>query len=354
MPSRSTSVSSTDLRATSPLREPASPFSNSIQPSLKPSSIRIRGVGFFLPWHLNYCLHLSRGTASMLTLRPSTSAKVLATSSGVTRRGPSNSTTLVPVHDSWSSFAASRPMSAVATIGTALSRGCRKLMMIPLSRAAATSQRKFSMNHAGRRKVIGIGNSPSACSMRVCCVSRLGSRACAPIVDKYTTRPGSALSSADFREVAVARASGKPGAGSKFGGTSTKTPSAPLNAEASDVASAISACTISQPRSAQTSPLPTLRITARTGRPAARRLFATLPPTLPVIPVIAYIVFSLCESPRYRHVFSARDRPCRAVRAEQRNTHHLAGAHLERLRPLLPVEVCPGEAWRNQVNLDPG
>src|ERR1700739_4397733 len=267
---------------------------------------------------------------------------------------PLNSTTLRPVHDSWSSFAASRPMSAVATIGTALSTGCRKLMMIPLSRAEATSQRKFSMNHAGRRKVIGIGNSPSACSMRVCCVSRLGSRACAPIVDKYTTLPGSALSSADFREAAVARASGKPGAGSKFGGTSTKTPSPPLKAEASDIASAISACTTSQPRSAQTSPLPTLRITARTGRPAARRLFATLPPTLPVIPVIAYIVFSLCESPRYRHVFPARERPCRAVRAEQRNTHHFAGALLERLRPLITVEVCPGEAWRNQVDLDPG
>src|SRR5579862_6531274 len=223
-------------------------------------------------------------------------------------------------------------MSAVATIGTALSRGCRKLMIIPLSCAAATSQRKFSMNHAGRRKVIGIGNSPSACSMRVCCVSRLGSRACAPIVDKYTTLPGSALSSADFSEAAVARASGKPGSGSKFGGTSTKTPSAPLNAEASDVASAISACTISQPRSAQTFALPMSRVTARTDRPAARRLLATLPPTLPVIPVIEYIVFSLCESPRYRHVFPARERTCRAVRAEQRNTHHLAGALLERDR----------------------
>src|SRR5579862_1398392 len=245
-------------------------------------------------------------------------------------------------------------MSAVATIGTALSRGCRKLMIIPLSCAAATSQRKFFMNHAGRRKVIGIGNSSSTCPMLVCCVRRLGSRACAPIVDKYTTLPGSALSSADFREAAVALASGKPGAGSKVGGTSTKTPSAPLNAEARDAASAISACTTSQPRFAQTCPLPTLRITARTGRPAARRLFATLPPTLPVIPVIAYIVFSLCESPRYRHVFPARERPCRAIRAEQRNTHHLAAALLKRLRPLIAVEVCPGEAWRNQVNLNPG
>src|SRR5580658_419376 len=151
------------------------------------------------------------------------------------------------------------------------------------------------MNHAGRRKAIAIGNSPSTCSMIVCCVSKLASRACAPIVDRYTTLPGSALSSAVFSEVAVDRASEKPGAGSKFGGTSTKTPSAPLNAEASDVASAISAVTTSQPRSAQTFPLPMSRTTARTDRPAARRLCATLPPTLPVIPLIAYILLSLCD-----------------------------------------------------------
>ena len=53
LPSRSTSICSTDLRATSPFREPAGPFLNSIQPSLKPSSIRIRGVGFFMPCDLN-------------------------------------------------------------------------------------------------------------------------------------------------------------------------------------------------------------------------------------------------------------------------------------------------------------
>src|ERR1700682_4505038 len=41
------------FRATSPFRELPSPFSNSIQPSLKPSSIRIRGVGFFMPCDLN-------------------------------------------------------------------------------------------------------------------------------------------------------------------------------------------------------------------------------------------------------------------------------------------------------------
>src|SRR2546429_3221060 len=47
------SIWNTVFRATSPFRELASPFSNSIQPSLKPSSIRIRGVGFFMPCDLN-------------------------------------------------------------------------------------------------------------------------------------------------------------------------------------------------------------------------------------------------------------------------------------------------------------
>jgi len=38
--------------------------------------------------------------------------------------------------------------------------------------AGARSQVEFSMNHPGRRKVIGIDNSPSTCSIMVCCVSR--------------------------------------------------------------------------------------------------------------------------------------------------------------------------------------
>jgi hypothetical protein len=71
-------------------------------------------------------------------------------------------------------------------------------------------------------------------------------------------------------------------------------------------------------------------------------------------PVIAYIVFSLRESPGYSCVFPARKRTCRAVRAEQRNTHHFAGAFLDRLRPGISVEVCLGEARGNQVDLDPG
>jgi hypothetical protein len=55
------------------------------------------------------------------------------------------------------------------------------------------------MNHAGRRKVIGMGNSLSVCSMMVCCVSRFRSLACAPIVDRYTTLPGRAFSSVGFQ-----------------------------------------------------------------------------------------------------------------------------------------------------------
>src|SRR2546429_2408208 len=97
------------------------------------------------------------------------------------------------------------------------------------------------MNHPGRRKTMGIDSSPSTCSMIVCCVSRFGSPACAPIVDRYTILSGRALSIADFRVAAVARASGKLGAGSKFGGTSTKTPSAPSNADASAATSRMSA-----------------------------------------------------------------------------------------------------------------
>src|SRR2546429_6452016 len=64
------SIWNTVFRATSPFRELASPFSNSIQPSLKPSSIRIRGVGFFMPCDLNSGSQVSRGTASILTGRP--------------------------------------------------------------------------------------------------------------------------------------------------------------------------------------------------------------------------------------------------------------------------------------------
>ena len=59
------------------------------------------------------------------------------------------------------------------------------------------------MNHPGRRKVIGIDSSLSVCSMMVCCVRRFALLACAPIVDRYTTRPGRAISSADFNVAAI-------------------------------------------------------------------------------------------------------------------------------------------------------
>src|SRR5580704_1640927 len=63
-------------------------------------------------------------------------------------------------------------MSAVATIGTGLSRGCRRLGITPFLVAEATSQAEFSMNHPGHRKAIGNDNSLRACSMIVCCESR--------------------------------------------------------------------------------------------------------------------------------------------------------------------------------------
>ena len=123
---------------------------------------------------------------------------------------------------------------------------------------------QFSMNHAGRKKQIGIDNTPSTCSIMECCVSKFDRVACAPMVDKYTTLLGRAASIADRNAAATARASRKSGDGSKFGGTSTKTPAAPLNAAISAAASLMSASTRSQPRVAQVSPL---RISRTTPRP---------------------------------------------------------------------------------------
>jgi hypothetical protein len=84
------------------------------------------------------------------------------------------------------------------------------------------------MNPAGRKKQTGIDNSPSTCSIMERCVSKFDRVACAPMVDKYTTLLGRAASIADRNAAATARASRKSGDGSKFGGTSTKTPAAPL------------------------------------------------------------------------------------------------------------------------------
>jgi hypothetical protein len=61
----------------------------------------------------------------------------------------------------------------------------------------------------------------------------------------------------------------------------------PENAEVSASASEISARAISQPCLAQAAPLSALRTTARTDLPALSSVRATLPPTWPVMPVIA-------------------------------------------------------------------
>jgi hypothetical protein len=81
---------------------------------------------------------------------------------------------------------------------------------------------------------------------------------------------------------------GKPGSGSKSGGVMRNTPSVPENAFVRPSASGIDAIATSQPFAAQGLPLPSSRTTALTGRPAASSVRATTPPTLPVIPVMAY------------------------------------------------------------------
>jgi hypothetical protein len=75
--------------------------------------------------------------------------------------------------------------------------------------------------------------------------------ACAPIVDKYTIRPGRAAMSAALKVAAIFRASLKSGDGSKLGGTRTNAPSTPANAAVKEATSLISALTNWQPRSAQ-------------------------------------------------------------------------------------------------------
>src|SRR5438132_13365125 len=146
-----------------------------------------------MPCDLNRSSQDSRGTASMRTGRPRILENAAAISFGLTRRGPSNSKVCRPVHVSWSNSAAVRPTSAVATIGNGLSSGCRKLEITPVLRAEATSQVAFSINQAGRRKVMGIPRPPSACSIRRSWVSRLGRVACAPIVEMHTTLDGCCL-----------------------------------------------------------------------------------------------------------------------------------------------------------------
>src|SRR5258706_844715 len=58
-----TSPSSAVCSVVVPFREPAWPPSNSIQPALKPSSILMRGAGYFIPCDLNKASQVSRVTA---------------------------------------------------------------------------------------------------------------------------------------------------------------------------------------------------------------------------------------------------------------------------------------------------
>ena len=94
------------------------PSSNSIQPSLKPSSIRMRGSGFLIPCERNSSSQDSRGTGTAHTGFPMTRAKESARSLGVIRLGPSSSTMRVRVQSSRMSLAAKRPTSFARPLGT--------------------------------------------------------------------------------------------------------------------------------------------------------------------------------------------------------------------------------------------
>src|SRR5215469_2862534 len=64
--------------------------------------------------------------------------------------------------------------------------------------------------------------------------------------------------------------------------------------------------------------------------------------------------FADYRSPRDRCVFPARKGACRAIRAKECNAHYLAGALLDGLGALIPVEVRLGETRGNEVDLNPG
>ncbi len=64
--------------------------------------------------------------------------------------------------------------------------------MTPVSRADATSHLAFSMNQPARRKATGIVNVLKCCSMMWRRLSRLGSVAWAPMVERQTTFGGRA------------------------------------------------------------------------------------------------------------------------------------------------------------------
>src|SRR6202011_3871185 len=125
-------------------------------------------------------------------------------------------------------------------------------------------------------------------------VRRFSCGASAPMVDKQTTLPERASTKANVTAVKTTNPSGKPcagtGSGSNSEGSRMKTPAAPLKAEVRLAASSISARTTSQPRILHSAALASSRRMARTGSLSASRLRASAPPTLPVIPVIAYMM----------------------------------------------------------------
>ena len=192
-----------------------------------------------------------------------------------------------PVQLSRSSSAAVLPMSAVATIGIGWSSGCRKVETTPAF-AASTSQLAFSMNQAARRKATGTDTVRRPSSVILELFSRLYSATWAPTVDRKTIFAGCAVAMAALTAAIASCVSGKPGSGSKSGGVMRNTPSTLENAQVRPAASEIEAIAISQPFSAHVRPLSASRTTALTGSPAANSTRATMPPTLPVIPVMAY------------------------------------------------------------------
>src|ERR1700744_745756 len=82
-----TSWATTSDNGVGPLIADRPESENSIQPSLKPSSMRMRGVGFFIPCARKRVSQLVRGTISTRTGLPSAEAKAWAKSLGETRTG---------------------------------------------------------------------------------------------------------------------------------------------------------------------------------------------------------------------------------------------------------------------------
>ena len=107
-----------------PGRASAPQFEKSIEPSLNPSTICMRGNGLRMPSLRKISSQCARGAASARTDRSSALAKAEAIAFGVTLSAWS-STIRWPAQSSCNSWAAVRPTSSVATMGTAWSSGCR-------------------------------------------------------------------------------------------------------------------------------------------------------------------------------------------------------------------------------------